>query len=112
MSGVSMQQSHGELKRYLAETLGTDPNRYSAETGCERHKRLTAEEVDRIAEHFGMGLSGETKQQTRDAIMIRLGRDHRTGAHTWDASDLVAVIDSLDQSLQAEINQSEEAGDD
>jgi len=108
MSGVSMQQSHGELKRYLAETLGTDPNRYSAETGCERHKRLTAEEVDRIAEHFGMGLSGETKQQTRDAIMIRLGRDHRTGVRMWDVSDLVAVIDALDQSLQPRVDRSTE----
>jgi hypothetical protein len=97
MSSVSMAKSHGELKRYLAETLGTDPDRYSADTSCERHKRLTAEEVDQIAEHFGMGLSGEPKQQTRDAIMIRLGRDHRTGVQGWDASDLVAIIEALEK---------------
>jgi len=55
---------------------------------------------------------GEPKQQTMDAIMIRLGRDHRTGAHTWDASDLVAVIDSLDQSLQPGADRSMESSND
>ena len=100
MSGASMQQSHGELKRRLAEIVGEDPSRYSDETGVERHKRLTAGEVRAIAAVFGMGLDGEPKQQTMDAIMIRLGRDHRTGVRMWDASDLVAVIDALDQSLQ------------
>lgn len=100
MSSVSMTSSHGELKRDLAETLGTDPDRYSADTGCERHKRLTAEEVDRIAEHFGMGLGGAPKQQTKDAIMIRLGRDHRTGVRGWDASDLVAIIKALEEAEQ------------
>jgi hypothetical protein len=102
MSSVSMAKSHGELKRYLADTLGTDPDRYSADTGCERHKRLTAEEVDRIAEHFGMGLGGAPKQQTMNAIMIRLGRDHRTGVRVWDASDLVATIEALEAAEQHE----------
>jgi hypothetical protein len=100
MNSISMAQSHGKLKRYLADILGTDADRYSADTGCERHKRLTAEEVDRIAEHFGMGLGEEPKQQTRDAIMIRLGRDHRTGVRQWDASDVVAVIKALEQAEQ------------
>jgi len=95
MNSVSMAQSHGELKRHLAGILGTDADRYSADTGCERHKRLTAEEVDRIAEEFEMGLNEESKQRTRDAIMIRLGRDHRTGVRQWDASDLVAVIKAI-----------------
>jgi hypothetical protein len=95
MSGISMKQSHGELKRRLAEIVGTNPSRYSDETGVERHKRLTAREVDRIAEAFEMGLSSEPKQQTMDAIMIRLERDHRTGAQKWDASDLVAVLEAL-----------------
>lgn len=90
-----MQQSHGELKRRLAELVGTDQSRYSEETGVERHKRLTASEIDAIAAAFGMGLEDEPKQQVMDAIMIRLGRDHRTGTEMWDSSDLVAVIEAL-----------------
>jgi hypothetical protein len=100
MNSVSMAQSHGDLKRHLARFLGTDPDRYSDEIGCERHKRLTVEEVHRIAEHFGMGLGAAPKQQTRDAIMIRLGRDHRTGVRGWDASDLVAAIEALEETEQ------------
>jgi hypothetical protein len=103
-----MQQSHGELKRRLAKIVGEDPSRYSDETGVERHKRLTAGEVNAIAAAFGMGLEDESKQQTRDAIMIRLGRDHRTGVRMWDASDLVAVIEALDQSLQPGVGRSTE----
>lgn len=96
MSSVSIQSSHGELKRRLAERLGTDVSRYSADIGTERHKCLTALEVDRICEEFGMPLGDETKQQQMDAVMIRLGRDHRTGAAIWDAADLVAVIQALE----------------
>jgi len=92
-----MQQSHGKLKRQLATILGEDPSRYSDKTGVERHKRLTADEVGAIAAMFGMGLDDEPKQQTMDAIMIRLGRDHRTGVRAWDASDLVSIIEALDQ---------------
>jgi hypothetical protein len=96
MSAVSIHDSHGALKRRLAEMLGADPSRYSDDVGVERHKRLTVGEIDQIAETFGLGLSDEPKQQTMDAIMIRLRRDHRTGVQMWDASDLVAVIEALE----------------
>lgn len=91
-----MADSHGELKRRLAELVGSDAGRYGSETGTERHKRLTVGEVDAIADGLGLGFLDESKQETRDAIMIKLGRDHRTGVRMWDASDLVAVIEALE----------------
>jgi len=96
MSSVSIQDSHGELKRRLATIIGTDPARYADDTGCERHKRLTAAEVRALSERLGLGLSGQRKQQIKEAVMFRLGRDHRTGVRMWDASDLVAVIKALE----------------
>ena len=94
---VSIHSSHGELKRRIVNLVGGDPSRYASGIGVERHRRLTAAEIDMISEAFGMRLANEPKQQTMDAIMIRLGRDHRTGASTWDASDLVAVVDALEE---------------
>lgn len=91
-----MQSSHGELKRRLAELIGSDPSRYAADTGTERHKRLTAAEVAAIAEAMNLGFLDGSKQELRDTIMIKLGRDHRTGVRMWDASDLVAVIKALE----------------
>lgn len=93
---VSMEMSHGELKRRLALRLGTNPDRYGADLGTERHKRLTAKEVTRICELLGLGFVDASKQEKKDMVMIKLGRDHRTGARDWDASDLVAVINRLE----------------
>lgn len=95
-SHSSAHATHGELKQQIADRLGTDPERYSSDLGVERHKRLTNREVTRICEELGMGfLRDEVKQDRRNAIMQRLGRDHRVGASEWDTSDLRAVIEVL-----------------
>lgn len=95
-SKVDHQSDHGELKRRLADLLGTDPERYATGTGTERHKVVTSEEVDRVCEELGIGFVDGSKQEKRDTVMIKLGRDHRTGASMWDSSDLLAVIRALD----------------
>jgi hypothetical protein len=86
------------MKRRLAEMAGTDASRYSTELGTERHKRLSAADIDGICEQLGLGfLCAETMQEQRDAIMIKLDRDHRTGARSWDSSDLLAVVEALEE---------------
>jgi len=91
------QQSHGELKRRLAALIGADPDRYATDIGTERHKCLLDSEIARICDALGLGmLADEPKQQRKDAIMLKLGRDHRTGAGMWDTSDLVAVIEAVE----------------
>jgi len=97
MSTVPAHATHGELKRRLARHLGTDASRYATGTGTERHKRLTAAELERLCEVLGIGFIDAPKQQKRDTIMIRLGRDHRTGARMWDSSDLRAVLEELEE---------------
>lgn len=97
MSSVSTAQSHGELKRRLARLLGTDPSRYADDIGVERHRRLTVEEIDRICAELGLGFVDGTKQTKVDTVMIRLGRDHRTGAEMCDVSDLVAIINAIQE---------------
>ena len=96
MSGVTHRSDHGELKRRLAHHIGSDPSRYAADIGTERHKRLLDEEITLICDRLGLEfLDDEAKQQRMDAIMLKLGRDHRTGAQAWDTSDLVAVVRAL-----------------
>lgn len=94
---ATTQSDHGELKRRIAQLLGTDPGRYGADLGTERHKRLLNEEITLICERAGMGfLSDESKQERMESIMLKLGRDHRTGIGTWDTSDLAAVVRHLE----------------
>lgn len=94
---VSAAASHGEMKRHIAQAVGTDPQRYAAGTGTERHKRLTAAEVNQLADALEIGFIDGTKQEKRDAIMLKLGRDHRVGIRLWDSSDLRAVVDALEE---------------
>lgn len=92
-------RSHGEFKRDLAEAVGSDPSRYAAATGEERHKCLTKAEYVGLAEALGLGfLADESKQQLRDAILLKLGRDHRTGVTYLDTSDLRAIHEAVVQS--------------
>ncbi len=93
---LSDHASHGELKRRIAKLTGSDPGRYSDDLGNERHKRLTVKEIDWICQKLGVGFVDGTKQEKRDMIMLKLGRDHRTGVRMWDSSDLRAVIDRLE----------------
>jgi hypothetical protein len=92
--------SHGELKRRLASLVDSDPERYSSDLGTERHKRITASEVDGVCETLGLGFVDGTQQDKRDAVMLKLGRDHRTGIRMWDSSDLRAVIERLETELE------------
>lgn len=92
---VAADADHGTLKRRLATLIGADPSRYAAERGVERHKRLTAAEIDKVCDALGIGFIDGTAQTKRDTVMIKLGRDHRTGVSMWDSSDLIAVIDRL-----------------
>lgn len=87
----SSSRTHGELKRDIAVAIGSDPDRYGGGTGTERHKCLTKPEYVGIAEALGLRLPDETKQQLRDSIMLKLGRDHRTGVGYLDTSDLSAI---------------------
>lgn len=93
---LSPAASHGEMKRRIAELLGTDPSRYSEDLGNERHKELQLKEIDWICQELGVGFVDGSKQEKRDMIMIKLGRDHRTGVRGWDSSDLRAVIERLE----------------
>lgn len=95
-SSVDYNSDHGQLKRHLAALIGSDPSRYATGTGTDRHKTVTVAEVDRICEILGIGFVDGSKQVKKDTIMIRLGRDHRTGTSMWDASDLLAVIRALE----------------
>lgn len=97
MSTISIQSDHGKLKRRIAELVGANPDRYADDLGTERHKTLTAEEIDGICDQLGIGFLDCSKQEKKDACMLKLGRDHRTGTSMWDASDLVAVIDALEE---------------
>lgn len=101
-SSVSNTSTHGELRRRLAELVGSDPERYSEATGTERHKSLLASEIQAVTDVFGMEIEAAPKQQQMDAVMIRLGRDHRTGARMWDSSDLVALIGALEEATDVE----------
>jgi hypothetical protein len=93
-----MRSSHGELKRHLATLLDTDASRYGDGIGTERHKRLTAAEIDALCEVLGLGfLADETKQEQMDAIMLKLDRNQRTGVGMWDTADLVAVIEAVEE---------------
>jgi hypothetical protein len=87
--------SHGEMKREIAWRVETEPDRYGSETGNERHKRLTADEIRRIADELGLGWMDETRQQMIDSIMLKLGRDYRTGVRSLDFSDLRAILRRL-----------------
>lgn len=82
-----------EMKAEIARRVGSDPERYAE--GCA-HKRLLAREVRGVASALGMGLDGEPASQIRDALMIRAGRDHRTGVSFWDSRDVAAVIEELE----------------
>lgn len=96
-SAVGSAASHGELKRRIATMLGTDPGRYAADLGTERHRRLTDAEISAICERLGLDdVLDADNQARRDAIMRALDRDHRLGIRLWDSSDLLAVIDALD----------------
>lgn len=97
MSSVSIETPNAEVKRRLAARLGTDPTRYDPGIGGKRDKRLTAEEIDRICEELGIGFVDGTKDEKRDTIMIKLGRDRRTGVTRWDAADVVAVVQALEE---------------
>jgi len=76
--------------------VGSNPNRYSAEMGNERHKELTADDVDGICRELELEIFDAPKQTKKDAAMIKLGRDHRTGVGMWDSSDLHAVVRALE----------------
>lgn len=93
---ISPQSTHAELKQYLATLIGTDPGRYSTDLGDERHKKLRTEEIDAICDALGIGFVDGRKQQKMDTVMLKLGRDHRTGVGMWDTSDLVALIERLE----------------
>lgn len=93
---VGPAASHGKMKRRIAELVGADPSRYSEDLGNERHKRLKLKEIDWICHMLGVGFVDGSKQEKRDMIMIKLGRDHRTGVREWDSSDLRAVIERLE----------------
>ncbi|WP_434521310.1 hypothetical protein [Halorubrum sp. AS12] len=82
-----------EMKAEIARRIGTDPERYGR--GCG-HKTLLAKEVRLVAEELGMGLSDQPRQQVRDALMIRAGRDHRTGISFYDSRDVEAILDQLE----------------
>jgi len=97
MSDSRAAASHGELKRRIAARLGTDPERYGTGIGTERHKRLTAAEIDALCEALGLGFLDGPKQERMNTVMLKLGRDHRTGAAVWDSADLRAVLDALDE---------------
>ena len=94
---------HGELKREIAARIGSDPERYGTGIGTERHRCLTADEITKIGDCLGLGfLADERKQTKMDTIMLKLGRDHRTGASRWDVSDLAAVRDRLETDTRAQ----------
>ena len=82
-----------EMKAEIARHVGTDPRRYAA--GCA-HRRLLAREVRGVAAALGMALDDEPASHVRDALMIRVGRDHRTGVSFWDSRDLAAVLEELE----------------
>jgi hypothetical protein len=93
---LSPSSSHGELKRRLATLVGSDPSRYSTKTGTERHKRLSAAEIGGICEQLGLDFLDCSVQEKRDAIMLKIGRDHRTGKQYWDSGDLHALVRELE----------------
>ena len=82
-----------EMKAEIARRVGTDPSRYGE--GCG-HKTLLAKEVRLVSEELGMGVSDQPYQQVRDALMIRAGRDHRTGVSFYDSRDVEAILDQLE----------------
>lgn len=89
---TDMDLSHGEMKREIAAAVGCDPDRYAEDVGNERHKRLTRAELVGVAETLGLGfLADESKQQLKDSILLKLGRDHRTGCGVLDAADLRTI---------------------
>lgn len=92
MSTVRDTRELHEMKAEIAERVGTDPERYGQ--GCG-HKSLLASEVRLVSEELGMGIADQPAQQVRDALMIRLGRDHRTGLTFYDSRDAEAIVDAL-----------------
>jgi len=82
-----------DMKAEIARRVGTNPGRYGQ--GCA-HKRLLCNEVKLVSERLGMNLSGEPCQHVRDALMIRVGRDHRTGISFYDSTDVEAILDALE----------------
>lgn len=75
MRTVSAGATHGEMKRAIARQIGFDPERYSADIGAERHRRLIDMEITKICADLDLGfLADEPNQQRRDAIMVKIGR--------------------------------------
>jgi|GEM_PF-6490424 len=90
-------KSHGEMKRRIADITDADPSRYADGTGTERHRRMTRAELETVCEALGLGMvTDESAQQMRDSLMLKLGRDHRTGVGTFDSSDLAAILGALE----------------
>ena len=82
-----------DMKAEIARRVGTDPSRYGE--GCG-HKTLLAKEARLVSEKVEMGISDQPYQQVRDALMIRAGRDHRTGISFYDSRDVEAILGQLE----------------
>ena len=91
MSVQNTRELH-EMKAEIAERVGTNPERYGQ--GCG-HKTLLAKEVRLVSEALGMGISDQPATQIRDALMIRTGRDDRTGISFYDSRDVAAILNQL-----------------
>lgn len=92
MSTVRKTRELHEIKAEIAERVGMDPDRYGQ--GCG-HKSLLSKEVRLVSEALGMGIADQPRQQIRDALMIRVGRDHRTGITFYDSRDAAAILEEL-----------------
>lgn len=101
-TSLSTADDHGELRRIIANYVGVDETRYSEERGNERHRKLLADDIDAVCDALEIGFIDGTKQQKRDAIMIKVDRDHRTGVDWWDTQDCIAVIHKLEQEIDTE----------
>lgn len=81
---MSTYRSVNAVVQEVVDTVGGDWERYRHDA----HRKPAKRDVVEIANELGVGLGYETpKQQIMDAIMIRVGRDHRTGAAYWDSAD-------------------------
>lgn len=93
---MSTVLSTPELRAAIVEECGGNPDRYRGDRYRDRACTMTSTELDLVLEEIGLGfLVGDTKQQKMDTLMIRLGRDERTGVKQFDTSDLRAIAEEV-----------------
>ena len=91
---IDIYSGQGELRAYLAQEVGSNPDRYLDPSGDKCSTPLLAHEVSGVCEQLDIE-AGSTKRSQIDALMEELGREHRTGIDILNSTDLLRVVEAV-----------------